>query len=249
MKLTHQPRVALVTGAGRGIGKAIAELLAADGHTVLCVSKNADSCAAAAKAIADATGSAARAYPVDVSSPDAVAQTCASILAEFESVDILVNNAGITKDGLLLRMSDTDWQDVIATNLSSAFHWTRGLVRPMTRKRWGRIINIGSVVGRIGNPGQANYAAAKAGLHGLTMSLARELATRNITVNTVAPGFITTDMTAKLTDDQKEAIKKVVPLQRFGTTADVASLVNFLSAEEAGYITGQIFSVDGGMAM
>ncbi|MDR1498511.1 MAG: 3-oxoacyl-[acyl-carrier-protein] reductase [Puniceicoccales bacterium] len=248
MKLTHQPRVALVTGAGRGIGKAIAGLLAADGHTVICVSKNPDSCTAAANAI-NATGASARAYPVDVSSPEAVAQACAAILSDFESVDILVNNAGITKDGLLLRMSDSDWQSVLSTNLSSAFYWTRGLARPMTRKRWGRIINIGSVVGRIGNPGQANYAAAKAGLHGLTMSLAREFASRNITANTVAPGFITTDMTEKLTDDQKETIKKVVPLQRFGAVTDVAALVDFLVSEEAGYITGQIFSVDGGMAM
>ncbi|MDR2845079.1 MAG: 3-oxoacyl-[acyl-carrier-protein] reductase [Puniceicoccales bacterium] len=248
MKLTHQPRVALVTGAGRGIGKAIAEQLAADGHTVLCVSKNPASCGAVADAIT-ATGGKAKSYAVDVGDAAAVAQACEAILKEYDTVDILVNNAGITKDNLAFRMSDADWQDVITTNLSSAFYWIKGLVRPMTRTRWGRIINMGSVVGRIGNPGQANYAAAKAGLHGLTMSLAREYAARNITVNTVAPGFISTDMTAKLNDDQKSAIIKVVPLQRFGTTTDVSAVVNFLASEEAGYITGQVFSVDGGMAM
>ena len=248
MKLTHQPRVALVTGAGRGIGKAIAESLAADGHTVLCVSKNPSSCGGVADAIT-AAGGKAKAYAVDVADAAAVAKACEDILKEFETVDILVNNAGITKDGLLIRMSDEDWNDVISTNLSSAFYWVKGLVRPMTRKRWGRIVNIGSVVGRIGNPGQANYAAAKAGMHGLTMSLAREFAGRSITVNTIAPGFISTDMTDKLTEEQKEMIKKTVPLQRFGTTADIASIVDFLASENAGYITGQVFSVDGGMAM
>lgn len=248
MKLTHQPRVALVTGAGRGIGKAIAEKLAADGHTVLCVSKNPASCGPVADAI-NAAGGKAKAYAVDVADAGAVAQASEAILKEFETVDILVNNAGITKDNLLIRMSDEDWNDVISTNLSSAFYWIKGIVRPMTRKRWGRIINIGSVVGCIGNPGQANYGAAKAGLHGLTMSLAREFAGRSITVNTVAPGFITTDMTAKLNEEQKAAIMKVVPLQRLGTTEDIAAIVDFLASENAGYITGQVFSVDGGMAM
>ena len=248
MKPTHQARIALVTGAGRGIGKAIAELLAAEGHVVLCVSKNPESCGAVADAIT-AGGGKAQAFPVDVADTEAVAQACNTILDKYETVDILVNNAGITKDNLLIRMSDEEWHDVINTNLSSAFYWVKHLVRPMTRKRWGRIINIGSVVGRIGNPGQANYAAAKAGMHGFTMSLAREFASRNITANTIAPGFITTDMTEKLNEEQKNAIKKVVPLQRFGTTADVASLAGFLASESAGYITGQVFSVDGGMAM
>ncbi|MDR0535111.1 MAG: 3-oxoacyl-[acyl-carrier-protein] reductase [Puniceicoccales bacterium] len=248
MKLTHNPHVALVTGAGRGIGKAIAETLAADGHTVLCVSKNPESCGAVADAI-NATGGKARAYPCDVADPAATAKTCEAILSEFEAVEILVNNAGITRDSLLFRMSDADWSDVLATNLSSAFHWIRNLSRPMTRKRWGRILNIGSVVGRAGNAGQANYAAAKAGLHGLTMSVAREFASRNITVNTIAPGFITTDMTGKLSAEQCDAIKRNVPLSRFGTPADIAALADFLTSEEAGYITGQIFGVDGGMAM
>jgi len=248
MQLAHQPHIALVTGAGRGIGRAVAETFAADGHTVLCVSKNPGSCAAAAAAIT-AAGGKAKAFPTDVADPAAVAATCEAVLAEFGGVDILVNNAGITRDNLLIRMSDADWADVIATNLSAAFHWVRGLLRPMTRKRWGRIINIGSVVGRQGNAGQANYAAAKAGLHGFTMSLAREFASRNITANTIAPGFITTDMTDKLNDEQKEAIRKVVPLARFGTPADIAALADFLASDNAAYITGQIFGVDGGMAM
>jgi 3-oxoacyl-[acyl-carrier protein] reductase len=248
MKLTHQSRVALVTGAGRGIGKAIAESLAEDGHTVLCVSKNPGSCGAVADAIT-AAGGKALAMPVDVADATAVARAGEDILSQFGAVDILINNAGITKDNLVIRMGEDDWQDVINTNLSSAFYWVKHLVRPMTRKRWGRIINIGSVVGRIGNPGQANYAAAKAGLHGLTMALAREFASRSITVNTIAPGFVTTDMTGKLGDEQKAAILKVIPLQRFGTTDEIAALANFLASDNAGYITGQVFSVDGGMAM
>ncbi|MDR1817088.1 MAG: 3-oxoacyl-[acyl-carrier-protein] reductase [Puniceicoccales bacterium] len=248
MLLAHQPRIALVTGAGRGIGKAIAETFAADGHTVLCVSKNPASCGGVADAIT-AAGGKARAFPADVSDPAAAAAVCEAVNAEFGGVDILVNNAGITRDNLLLRMSDAEWGDVLATNLSAAFFWTRNLVRPMTKKRWGRIINIGSVVGRMGNAGQANYAAAKAGLHGFTMSLARELASRTITANTIAPGFVTTDMTDKLTPEQKDAIMRNVPLRRFGTPADIAALANFLASENAGYITGQIFGVDGGMAM
>ncbi len=248
MKLTHQPGIALVTGAGRGIGKVIAEKLAADGYTVLCVSRSASSCGPVADAI-NAAGGKAKAYAVDVADPAAVAKCCEEILNEFECVDVIVNNAGITKDNLVVRMSEEDWSSVINTNLSGAFYWVKGLVRPMTRKRRGRIINIASVVGRIGNPGQANYAAAKAGMHGLTMSLAREFALRNITVNTIAPGFITTDMTDKLSDDQKAMIVKSIPLQKIGTPNDIADMVNFLASENAGYITGQIFSVDGGMAM
>jgi 3-oxoacyl-[acyl-carrier protein] reductase len=248
MKLSHQPRVALVTGAGRGIGKAIAEAFAADGHTVLCVSKNAESCGAVASAIL-AAGGKAKAYAADVADAAAVAGVADAVLADYGAVDILVNNAGITRDNLVVRMKPEEWTDVIATNLSAAFHWVSKLVRPMTQRRWGRIINIGSVVGRIGNPGQVNYAAAKAGLHGMTMALARELASRNITVNTIAPGFITTDMTAKLTDEQKEAILKVVPLRRLGAPEDIAAIADYLASDNAGYITGQIFSVDGGMAM
>jgi 3-oxoacyl-[acyl-carrier protein] reductase len=247
MHLTHQPRVALVTGAGRGIGKAIAERLAAHGHTVLCVSKS-DTCVAVAQAILD-KGQKAKAYQVDVADPVAVAKACEQIISEYGAVEILVNNAGITRDKLVMAMSETEWNDVLSTNLSSAFYWVKGLVRPMTRKRWGRIISISSVTGVQGNAGQANYAAAKAGLHGLTMTLARELAGRSITANAVAPGFITTDMTAELSDEIKQKILSFIPLARFGSVTDIAAMVDYLASEEGGYITGQVFSVDGGMAI
>lgn len=248
MKLDHTPKVAVVTGAGRGIGKAIAESLAASGHTVICVSKNPASCGGVAEAIT-ANGGKAVAKAVDVSDGKAVAAACEEILKECGCVDILVNNAGITKDGLVMRMTDEDWADVLQTNLSSAFYWVRGLLRPMTKKRWGRIVNISSVTGVQGNAGQANYAAAKAGLIGLTKTLAREFATRAITVNAVAPGFITTDMTAALPEEVQQKIKAAIPLARFGSPEDIAATVNFLCSENAGYITGQCFSVDGGMAM
>ena len=248
MKLEHSPKVAVVTGAGRGIGKAIAESLASSGHTVICVSKNPSSCGAVADAITAAGGKAV-AKAVDVSDANAVAAACEAILKEYGCVDILVNNAGITKDGLVMRMTDEDWSDVLQTNLSSAFYWVKGFLRPMTKKRWGRIVNISSVPGVQGNAGQANYAAAKAGLIGLTKTLAREFATRYITVNAVAPGFITTDMTAVLPEEVQQKIKSAIPLARFGAPEDIAATVNFLCSENAGYITGQCFSVDGGMAM
>ncbi len=245
--LTHTPRVALVTGAGRGIGKVIAERLASHGHTVLCVSKS-DTCVAVANDIL-AAGGKAKAYQVDVSDPAAVAKACEQILAEHGAVEILVNNAGITRDKLVMAMSEQDWNDVLSTNLSSAFYWVKGLVRPMTKKRWGRVISISSVTGVIGNAGQANYAAAKAGLHGLTMTLARELAGRAITANAIAPGFITTEMTDVLPEEVKAKILERIPLARFGSTTDIAAMVDFLASEEGGYITGQVISVDGGMAI
>ncbi len=248
--LTFTNRTALITGAGRGIGKAIAETLSRQGVTVICVSKSADSCGATAAAII-AAGRNAKALAVDVADGAAVAKAAEALLKEFPAIDILVNNAGITRDGLLFRMSETDWNEVIATNLPSCFHWTKHLARPMTRARWGRIVNITSVSGVIGNAGQANYSAAKAGMIGLTKTLAREFAGRNITVNAVAPGFIKTDMTTEFVNNPEVAGKvlEAVPLKRFGESADIANMTAYLCSDEAGYITGQVFNVDGGMAM
>jgi len=248
--LTFNSRTALVTGAGRGIGKAIAETLARQGVNVICVSKSAESCGATAAGIV-AAGGKAKAHAVDVSDGAAVAQAAEALLAEFPLIDILVNNAGITRDGLLFRMSDTDWSEVISTNLSSCFHWTKHLARPMTRARWGRIVNITSVSGILGNAGQANYSAAKAGMIGLTKALAREFAGRSVTVNAVAPGFIKTDMTTEFVNnpDVSAKILEAVPLKRFGEASDIAAICAYLCSEEAGYVTGQVFAVDGGMAM
>lgn len=248
MSLLFEQRVAVVTGAGRGIGKAIAEGLAAGGATVICVSRSASSCGQVAESISSGGGKA-RALAVDVSDPVAVAKASADLVEEFGTIDILVNNAGITKDGMLLRMSDDDWGSVLQTNLSSCFYWTKGLARPMSRKRWGRIINIGSVIGLMGNAGQANYSAAKAGILGFTKSVAKEFASRSVTCNAIAPGFIETDMTASLDDEITQKILAQIPLKRFGKPEDISHIVEFLCSDKASFITGQVFTVDGGMVM
>lgn len=248
MKLTFDNKTALVTGASRGIGRAIADALAAEGVHVICVSRSESSCGAAAEAI-NAQGGSAEALAVDVGDAAAVAAACEALLKKHETIDIIVNNAGITRDTLLLRMSEEDWLSVVNTNLSSCFYWTKGLLRPMTRARRGRIINITSVVGILGNPGQANYAAAKAGMIGFTKATAREVASRGITVNAVAPGFIETDMTAELSEDVKKEATKAIPLKRFGQAQEIASICAYLASDQAAYITGQTFSVDGGMSM
>lgn len=246
--MTFNNRIALVTGAGRGIGKAIAETLAKNGVTVICISKSAESCGAVAAAIL-ASGGKAEAMAVDVSDGAAVTKAAEVLLAKYGKIDILVNNAGITRDGLLARMSEADWNAVIQTNLTSCFHWCKAIGWPMCRARYGRIVNIASVVGIMGNAGQANYAAAKGGMIAFTKAIAREFAKRGVTANTVAPGFIKTDMTAVLSAEVQQIALSQVPMQRMGEASDVAAATAFLCSEEAGYITGQVFTVDGGMAM
>ncbi|MFA5257744.1 MAG: 3-oxoacyl-[acyl-carrier-protein] reductase [Opitutales bacterium] len=248
MRLTFDNRVALVTGAGRGIGKAIALSLAGEGAHVVCVSRNESSCGAAAEEIL-ASGGKAEALALDVGDGPAVAAAGKALLERLGHVDILVNNAGITRDGLILRMEDAAWEDVLRTNLSSCFYWVKALAYGMARKRWGRIVNMASVSGLIGNAGQANYAAAKSGMIGFTKSVAREFASRSVTCNAVAPGFIDTDMTSVLTEEQTKGALANVPLKRLGKPAEIATLTTYLCSEEAAYITGQVFTVDGGMSM
>lgn len=244
-----EKQIAIVTGAGRGIGEAIARRLASEGARVACVSRSVANSQRVADAINADYPEAARAYSVDVADRQAVIAASEAIMTDFGRVDILVNNAGVTRDGLAMRMSEEDWDLVLDTNLKGAFNFIQGVMRGMLKQRSGRIINIASVAGLMGNAGQANYAASKAGLIGLTKTLARELASRNITSNAVAPGFITTDMTDVLPDNIKNGVVASIPLGRFGEPDDIAAAVAFLASPEARYITGQTLTVDGGMVM
>src|ERR1700712_173709 len=238
-------RKALVTGASGGIGEEIARLLHKQGAIVGLHGTRVEKL----EALATDLGDRVKIYPADLSDREAVKALAAKAETELDGVDILVNNAGITKDGLFVRMSDEDWDRVIEVNLTSAFRLTRELTHPMMRRRFGRIINITSVVAVTGNPGQANYCASKAGMIGFTKSLAAEIATRNVTVNCVAPGFIESAMTGKLNDKQKDAIMGAIPMRRMGSGAEVAAAVAYLASSEAGYVTGQTLHVNGGMAM
>jgi 3-oxoacyl-[acyl-carrier protein] reductase len=241
-------QIAVVTGAGRGIGRAIALKFAAEGADVVVVSRTAENSEKVAAEIR-ALGRKAWAFAVDVADSAAVNAAAGKILADCGKVDILVNNAGVTRDGLLMRMSDADWDTVLNTNLKGAFLVTKAFFRAFAKQRAGRIINISSVIGLIGNPGQANYAASKAGLIGFTQSVARELAGRGVTVNAIAPGFIETDMTSELNGELKANILKQIPLGKFGSAEDIAEAALFLAGASARYMTGQVLTVDGGMVM
>ncbi|MFP1822512.1 3-oxoacyl-ACP reductase FabG [Lonsdalea quercina] len=243
--MSFDGKIVLVTGASRGIGRAIAESLVAHGAKVMGT-------ATSEKGAADISawlGDNGKGYVLNVADMSSIESTLAAIKSEFGDIDILVNNAGITRDNLLIRMKDEEWQDVLDTNLRSVFRLSKAVLRSMMKKRFGRIITIGSVVGTSGNPGQSNYSAAKAGLVGFSKSLAQEVASRGVTVNVVAPGFIETDMTRALTDEQRAGILAGVPAGRLGDAKEIASAVTFLASEEAGYITGETLHVNGGMYM
>ncbi|HEX4653444.1 MAG TPA: 3-oxoacyl-[acyl-carrier-protein] reductase [Candidatus Udaeobacter sp.] len=247
--MRFQNQIAVVTGAGRGIGRAIALRFANEGARVACVSRTEENAGSVADELNGLRSDSAKPYAVDVADHAAVQKIGAKIVEDFGKADILINNAGVTRDALAIRMSLDDWNTVIDTNLRGAFSFTHALVRAMTKQRSGRIINISSVIGVMGNAGQANYAASKAGLIGFSKSLARELASRNITVNVVAPGFVLTDMTSGLSDEIKNTIHGKIPLGRTGTPEEIASAVVFLASAEAAYITGQVLCVDGGIVM
>jgi 3-oxoacyl-[acyl-carrier protein] reductase len=241
-------KVALVTGASRGLGKAIALALSAEGASIAAVARSEEALKETVEAIRS-TGGTIEPYALDVADEAAVEATVEKIAARFQHIDILVNNAGVTRDGLLMRMKSEDWDAVIDTNLKGAFHLTKPVGRLMVRQRSGRIINISSVIGLMGNAGQANYAASKAGLIGFSKSVAREFASRSITCNVVCPGFIETDMTKGLGEDLRKKLLEKIPLARLGQPDDVAGAVTFLCSPAASYITGQILTVDGGMVM
>lgn len=241
-------RVAFVTGASQGIGRACAMVLAQAGAAVACAARNEDKLAQVVSEITAAGGKAA-AFKMDVANEEEVKAAVKAAITQFGKIDILVNNAGITRDTLAMRMKRSDWDDVINTNLSGPFFCIQAVVGSMMKQRWGRIINISSIFGQMGQAGQANYASAKAGLIGLTMAMAREVASRNITVNAVAPGWIETAMTSDLSAELREQVLKMVPLGRPGSDMDVAHAVAFLASEDAGYITGNTLKVNGGMLM
>jgi 3-oxoacyl-[acyl-carrier protein] reductase len=246
MKL--EGRVALVTGASQGIGHACALVLAGQGASVAVAARNQQKLDELVSQIT-ATGGKAAAFVMDVADEEQIKSGIKSALGQFGKIDILVNNAGITRDQLVMRMKRADWDAVLSTNLTSAYLCIQQVIGSMLKQRWGRIINITSIFGQMGQAGQANYAASKAGLIGLTMAMAREVASRNITCNAVAPGFIETGMTAGLSEELKQTAVKMIPLGRVGTTDDVASAVSFLASEEASYITGHVLNVNGGMLM
>ena len=241
-------QVAVVTGAGRGIGRAIALKFAAEGADIVCVSRTQENSEKVANEVR-ALGRKAWAFAVDVSDPAAVAAAAEKILAEATRVDVLVNNAGVTRDGLLMRMSEADWDTVLNTNLRGAFSFTKAFTRAFLKQRAGRIINISSIIGRMGNAGQCNYAASKAALFGFTKSVARELGSRGITANAIAPGFIETDMTAALDEKTRAALLEKIPLQSLGRPEDIAEAALYLAGPGGRYVTGQVLTVDGGMVM
>jgi 3-oxoacyl-[acyl-carrier protein] reductase len=242
-------QVAVVTGAGRGIGKAVAIRLANEGARIAVISRTEANSHAVAAELNALRPESAIPYAVDVSNGEAVADLCSRIVKQLGKVSVLVNNAGVTRDRLSMRMTEEDWDTVLDTNLKGAFHFIQNLQRPMMKQSYGRIVNISSVSGLIGQAGQVNYAASKAGLIGLTKALAREVAGRNVTVNAVAPGFIATEMTNQLPEAVKARVLSLIPLNRFGDCEDVAAVVAFIASPEAKYITGQVLTVDGGMAM
>ncbi len=246
--MIFQDRVTIVTGASQGIGESIARLFAREGATVALLDVQRDKLEALAASIA-AEGGRALALPADVTRADQTAEAVAAVLKACGRIDHLVNNAGITRDNLFLRMREEDWDAVLTVNLKGVFNLTKAVVRPMVQARYGRIVSLSSIAGQMGNAGQANYAASKAGLIGFSKSLARELASRSVTVNCVAPGFIATAMTAALPESVQKSFLDIIPMGRFGEPADVASAVRFLCSEDAAYITGQVLAVNGGMYM